>query len=99
MGEALGQVREVFDIVKNKPYLSGLLEVGKATQEIIQSIVPASTSRRHVPKESTIKLEVATSLYRAIGEEFPTERQMKRYLNKIKKVKEMKPIFQKIQKE
>ena len=44
MRGALGQVREVLDIIKNKPNLSGLLEAGKATQEIIQSPVPTSTS-------------------------------------------------------
>ena len=46
----------------------------------------------HSAKEPTIKPEVAISLYQAIGQEFPSERQMKRYLSKMKKVKEIKKI-------
>ena len=68
---------EVLDIAKNKPNLSGLLEAGRATQEIIQSTAPTNTSGGGIPKEATIKPEVATPLYQVIGKEFPTERQMK----------------------
>ena len=92
MRGALGQVREVLNIIKSKPNLSGLLETAKAAQEKIQSTVPASSSERSLPKEPTIKPEIATPLYQAIGKEFPSERQMKRYLSKMKKVKEMKKI-------
>ena len=37
--------------------------------------------------ESTIKPEVAIPLYQAIGEEFTSEKQMKKYLSKMKKIK------------
>ena len=92
MRGALGQVMEVFSFIKNKPYLSGLLEAGKATQEIIQPTVKASSSGRSLSKEPTIKPEIATPLCQAIGEKFPSERQMKRYLSRMKEVKEMKKI-------
>ena len=92
MRETLGQLMEVFDIVKDKPNLSGLLEAGKIAQEKLQVTTSASSSRRSTPPEFSIKPEVATPLYQAIGKEFPSERQMKRYLNKMKKVKEMKEI-------
>ena len=92
MRGALGQVREMFNIIKDKPNLSGLLEAGKAAQEKLQPSAPARSSEKSPPKEPTIKPEVAIPLYQAIGEEFPSERQMKRYLSKMKKVKEMKKI-------
>ena len=43
-------------------------------------------------QEPAIKPEVAILLYQAIGEELPSERQMKRYLSKMKKVKEIKKV-------
>ena len=43
-------------------------------------------------REPAIKPTVAIPLYQAIGEEFSSERQMKRYLSKMKKVKEVKRI-------
>ena len=84
MRGALGQVREMFNIIKDKPNLSGLLEAGKAAQEKLQPSAPARSSDKSPPKEPTIKPEVAIPLYQAIGEEFPSERQMKRYLSKMK---------------
>ena len=88
----LGQMGEVFDIIKDKPNFSGLLEAGRISQEKLQSTASASSSIRSTPQELTIKPEVAIPLYQAIGKEFPSEIQMKRYLNKMKKVREMKKI-------
>ena len=53
MKGALGQVREVFNIIKDKPNLSGLLEAGKAAQQKLQPITPARSSERSPPKEPT----------------------------------------------
>ena len=39
------------------------------------------------PVETPIKPEVAIPLYQAIGEEFASEKQMKKYLSKMKKIK------------
>ena len=86
MRGALGQVGEVFTILKNKPNLSGLLEAGKSAQEKLQSPPPAETSSNRASKEATIKPVVALPLYQAIGEEFTSEKQMKKYLSKIKKI-------------
>ena len=88
----LGQVRQVFNIIKDKPNLSGLLGARKAAQEKLQPTAPVSSSERSPPKEPTIKPQVAMPLCQAIGEEFPSKRQIKRYLSKVKKVKEMKKI-------
>ena len=91
MRGALGQMGEVFNIIKDKPNLSGLLEAGKAAQEKLHSTTLASSSRS-LPQEPTINPEIAIPLYQAIGEEFPLGRQMKRYLSQMKKIKEMKKI-------
>ena len=82
----------MFSVIKDKPILSGLLEAGKVAQQRLHSTAPASSSGRRAPQEPVIKPEVGIPLYQAIGEEFPSERQMKRYLSKMKKVKEMQNI-------
>ena len=87
MRGALGQIWEIFTILKDKPNLSGLLEAGKTAQEKLQSPTSAGTSGRKASAESTIKPEVAIPLYQAIGEEFTSEKQMKKYLSKMKKIK------------
>ena len=92
MRGALVQMGEVFNIIKDKPNLSGLLEARRFAQEKLYTTTSVSSSVRRSPQESTIKPEIATLLYQAIGEEFPSERQMKRYLSKVKKVKAMKKI-------
>ena len=86
MRGTLGQMGEIFAIIKNKPNLSGLLEAGKAAQKLPTS-VSAGPSDKEVPIESSIKPEVAIPLYQAIGEEFTSEKQMKKYLSKMKKIK------------
>ena len=90
-----GQLGKVFSVIKDKPNLSGLLEAGKVVQERLNPTAPSSSSGRRTPQEPTIKPEVAIPLYQAIGEEFPSERQMKRYLSKVKRVKEVKRIPEK----
>ena len=91
----IGQIIKVFNVVKDKPNLSGLLEAGKVVQEMLSSTTPSSSSERRPPQEPTIKPEVAIPLYQAIGKEFPSERQMKKYLSMVKKVKEVKKIPEK----
>ena len=90
MRGALGQMGEIFNIIKNKPNLSGLLEAGRVTQEKLQTTVSAGSSGKEISQESPIKPEMAIPLYQAIGEEFSSDRQMKKYLSKMKKIKEMK---------
>ena len=86
MRGTLGQVGEVFTILKNKPNLSGLLEAGRSAQEKLQSPPIAEASGNKTSKEATIKPVVTLPLYQAIGEEFTSEKQMKKYLSKIKKI-------------
>ena len=86
MREALGQVGDIFSIIKNKPNLSGLLQAGKAAQKL-PTTVSAGPRNKEVPIESSIKPEVAIPLYQATGEEFTSEKQMKKYLSKMKKIK------------
>ena len=81
--------------MKDKPNLSGLLEAGKVVQERLNPTAPSSSSQRKTLQESTIKPEVAIPLYQAIEEEFPSERQTKKYLSKVKKAKELKRIPEK----
>ena len=83
---ALGQMGEIFTIIKNKPNLSGLLRAGKAAQKL-PTTVSAGPSNKEASIESSIKPEVAIPLYQAIGEEFTSEKQMKKYLSKMKKIK------------
>ena len=92
MKGALGQLGKQFSVIRDKPNLSGLLEAGKIVQERPHLAAPFSSSGRRVPQEPAFKPEVAILLYQAIGEEFSSERQMKRYLSKMKKVKEIKRI-------
>ena len=87
MRGAFGQMGEFFAIIKDKPNLSGLLEAGKATQVKLQNPASAGSSGRKAPVEAPIKPEVAIPLYQAIGEEFTSEKQMKKYLSKMKKIK------------
>ena len=84
---ALGQMGEIFAMIKDKPNLSGLLEAGKATRVKLQNPASAGSSGRKAPVEAHIKPEVAIPLYQAIGEEFTSEKQMKKYLSKMKKIK------------
>ena len=92
MRGALGQMGEIFAIIKDKPNLSGLLEAGKAIQVKLQNPASARSSGRKTPVETPIKPEVAIPLYQAIGEKFTSEKQMKTYLSKMKKIKgERKP--------
>ena len=55
MRGALGQMGEIFTVLKNKPNLSGLLEAGKTAKEKIQNPIPAGTSGERASIESTIK--------------------------------------------
>ena len=87
MRGALGQMGEIFAIIKDKPYLSGLFEAGKTAQVKLQNPASAGSSDREAPIESPIKPEVPIPLYQAIGEEFTSEKQMKKYLSKMKKIK------------
>ena len=87
MRRALGQMGELFAIVKDKPNLSGLLEAGRTAQVKLQNPAPAGSSNRETPVETPVKPEVAIPLYQAIGEEFTSEKQMKKYLSKMKKMK------------
>ena len=89
MRGALGQMGEVFTIIKNKPNLSGLFEAGKAAQKL-PTTVSAGPSDKEVPVESSIKPEVAIPLYQAIGEELTSEKQMKKYLSKMQKIKRVR---------
>ena len=90
MRGTLGQMTEIFTILKDKPNLSGLLEAGKTAQEKLQNPTSAGTSGRKASVESSIKPEVAIPLYQAIGEEFTSEKQMKKYLSKMKKIKSVR---------
>ena len=94
MRGALGQMGKVFNIIKDKPNLSGLLEAGKVAQEKLETTVSVGSSGRVIPQESSIKPEVASPLYQAIGEEFSSDKQMKRYLNKMKRIKEVKKTLE-----
>ena len=94
MRGALGQMGEISTILKNKPNLSGLLEAGKTAQEKLQNPTPAGTSGERASIESTIKPVVTLPLYQAIGEEFTSEKQMKKYLSKIKKIKSVKKAIE-----
>ena len=87
MRGALGQMGGIFTILRNKPNLSGLIEAGKTAQEKLQNPTPAGTSGERASVESTIKPVVTIPLYQAIGEEFTSEKQMKKYLSKMKKIK------------
>ena len=53
----------------------------------LQSSVMAGSSGEKTPVKAPIKPEVAIPLYQAIGEEFTSEKQMKKYLSKVKKIK------------
>ena len=90
MRGALGQMREVFAVLKDKPNLSGILEAGKTTQVKLQNPASAGPSGEKASTETPIKSEVAIPLYQAIGEEFVSEKQMKKYLSKMKKIKSVK---------
>ena len=90
MRGTLGQRAEVFNIIREKPNLSGLLEAGKIAQGKLQPTAPAGSSSQEIPPDPSIKPEVAIPLYKAIGEEFSSDRQMKKYLSKMKGIKEMK---------
>ena len=92
MRGALGQMGEIFTILKNEPNLSGLLEAGKTAQEKLQNPTPAGTSGERASIESTIKPVVTIPLYQAIGEEFTSEKQMKKYLSKIKMIQSLKKV-------
>ena len=87
MRGALGQMGEIFAILKDKPNLSGLLKAGRTAQVKLQNPASAGSSDRETPIETPIKPEVAIPLYQAIGEEFTSEKQMKKYLRKMKKIK------------
>ena len=63
MRGALGQVGEIFTILKNKPNLSGLLEAGRSAQEKLQSSSTAEISGNKASKEATIKPVVTLPLY------------------------------------
>ena len=56
----------------------------------MQTTASAGSSGKEIPQESPIKPQVAIPLYQAIGEEFSSDRQMKKYLSKMKRIKEMK---------
>ena len=90
MRGALGQMGEIFAILKDKPSLFGILEAGKTVQVKLQNPTSAGSSGREAPIESPIKTEVAIPLYQAIGEEFTSEKQMKKYLSKMKKIKQVR---------
>ena len=92
MRGALGQMGKIFDIIKEKPNLSGLLEAGKITQEKLQSVALRESNSQEILREASIKPEVAIPLYKAIGEEFSSDRQMKKYLSKMKRIKEKKKV-------
>ena len=67
----------------------GFLEAGKAAQKLTTT-VSAGPSNEEVPIESSIKPKEAIPLYQAIVEEFTSEKQMKKYLSKIKKIKRVR---------
>ena len=90
MRGTLGQMGEIFTILKDKPNLSGLLEAGKTAQEKLQNPTSAATSGKKASVEPSIKPEVAIPLYQAIGEEFTSEKQMKKYLSKMKMIKDVR---------
>ena len=62
MRGALGQMGEVFTILKNKPNLSGLLEAGKTAQEKLQNPTPVETNGGKASIEATIKPVVTLPL-------------------------------------
>ena len=90
MGGTLGQLGEVFTILKNKPNMSRLFEAGKTAQEKLQNPTPSGTGGERASVEATIRPVVTLPLYQAIGEEFTSENQMKKYLSKIKKIQKVK---------
>ena len=87
MRGTLGELGKVFSVMKDKPNLTGLLEAGKAVQERLNPTTPSGSSGKRTIQELTIKPEVAIPLYKAIGE-FSSEKLMKKYLSKVKKVNE-----------
>ena len=87
MRGALGQMGELFAIVKDKPNISGLLQAGRTAQVKLQNPAPVGSSNRETPIKTPVKPEVAIPLYQAIEEEFTSEKQMKKYLSKMKKMK------------
>ena len=78
MRGALGQMGEIFAIVKDKPNLSGLLEGGRRAQVKLQNPVSSGSNDRGTSIETPIKPEVVIPLYQAIREEFTSEKQMKK---------------------
>ena len=63
MRGALGQMGEIFAIIKDKPNLSGTLEAGKTAQVKLQNQPSAGSKDKEAPVESPIKPEVAIPLY------------------------------------
>ena len=80
-------MEEIFAIVKDQPNLSGLLEAGRTAQVKLQNPASSGSNDRGTSIETPIKPEVAIPLYQAIWEEFTSEKQMKKYLSKMKKIK------------
>ena len=68
MRKTLGQMGEMFTILKNKPNMSGLLEAGRTAQEKLQNPKPAGTSGRRESIEAAMKPVVTLPLYQAIGD-------------------------------
>ena len=87
MRGALGQMGEIFAIVKDKPNLSVLFEARRTAQVKLQNPASSGSNDRGTSIETPIKPEVAIPLYQAIWEEFTSEKQMKKYLSKMKKIK------------
>ena len=57
MRGALGQMGKVFDIIKEKPNLSGLLEAGKIAQEKLQPTSPRESNSQEILTETSIRPE------------------------------------------
>ena len=53
-------------------------------------MTPSESSGVEPSQEPSIKSKIAIPLYQVVGEEFLSEKQMKRYLSKIKRVKEVR---------
>ena len=90
MRGALGQMKEIFANIKDKPTLSGIIEAGRTAQLKLQNPVATRSSGEKTFTEPPIKPEVAIPLYQAIEEEFTSDKQMKKYLSKMKKIKGMR---------